>query len=153
MNTERRYELEPWREPTLDAGDTSIYSEHGRILYPSDDHSPGKGTCYRAYWMRLVKAQYGGYYLTVKHGGGEERFNVGYPARIVKALAGMESDDRFFMLYTMMHMHHEAARAASEATAATYRKAFAEDRLRKRKIRGQAQVKIWIERELVKVAA
>ena len=114
---------------------------------------PGKGTCYRAYWMRLVKAQYGGYFLLVKHGGGEERFSVGYSARIVEALAGMDSDNRFFLLHTMMKMHHEASRAASEATAGEYRKAIAEDRLRKRKVRGQAAVKIWIEREPIKAAA
>lgn len=146
METERRYELEPWREPALADGDTSVYSEHGRILYPTADHSAGKGVCYRAYWMRLVKAQYGGYFLLVKHGGGEERFAIGHSRRIVDALADMDADNRFFLLHTMMKMHHEAARTAAEATAATYRKAHAAGTLRKRKVRGQDAFKVWIDR-------
>lgn len=134
---ETNWGAEPARAPSLAEGDNLIYSEHGRVL---------DNVCYRSHWLCLVRAQFGGYYLLVKHGGGQERFQIAYSKRMVQALENIDSDSRYFLLHSMLKINHDAARNASEATSARYRAAFVNGTLRKRKQRGGNAFKVWIER-------
>jgi len=134
--TEKNWGAEEWRQPKEHDGDTVLYSECGRVLDRVD---------YRSHWFKLVNGQYGGYALLVKHGGGEERVQLGYNKRIAAPFFNMDSDARYLLLYQFLSIYHDAKRAAEDATAKLYRTAFAEDRLKKRKQRGQDAVKVWIE--------
>ncbi len=137
MDTEQKnWGAEPWRQPKIEEGDALIFSEHGRVL---------DNTCYRSHWFCVVKAQHGGYFLLVKHGGGEERFQIGWSNRIASALVPLDSDSRYLLLYTLYHAHSTAKREARENTSATYNKAFVDGRLKKRKFPARGITKVWIE--------
>jgi len=139
----RTYDIltETWRAPSVPRGETILFDEPGRVW---DRKSAGGNydVCYRAYHFRVTKCD-GISTLRVKHGGGEEAWRLG--SAMEHALATMSSDARFFVLHAIMCAHHESARREREFTAHEYREAFVEGRLRKRKVRGQAQVKVWIE--------
>lgn len=85
------YETETWRQPTVQDGDTVVFSEHGRSVNHVD---------FKSHWLMLVKAHYGGYWLCVKHGGGEERISIGYhhTATGLLALSALEADARYLVL-------------------------------------------------------
>lgn len=140
---ERNYGADPWREPTADPDDTVIFSEFGRVL----DH-----TDYRSHWFVLVKAQFGGYYLLVKHGGGQERINLGYLCffrkghpRVIDAMKVMDTDDRYLMLHTFYDIHKDSRRAERAKVTHELTQAFVEGRLKKRKIKGQSAYKVRVE--------
>jgi hypothetical protein len=55
---------------------------------------------------------------------------------------------RFFHCLSLTDLHREAMAWGAEETAARYRRAFIEGRLKKRKLRGQDSMKVWIEPEV-----
>lgn len=120
------YETEKWREPTIREGDTVIYSEHGRVV---------NKTCFRSYWHVLIKAEVGGYWLLTKHGGGEERFSLGYNFQNtwIPAVESMDSDQRYLLLHTLYSAYSNGGQEARKATASNYAMAFLEGRLKRRK--------------------
>jgi len=138
-NEERNYGADPWREPKPEEGDTVIFTECGRVL---------DKTCYRAYWLMLVKCQYGGHALLVKHGGGEERINLFSAGRyrVPETLAALDSDARYLMLFQLYWIHTEARRSGEAKARAELTTAFVEGRLKKRKVRGQSAYKVFVER-------
>lgn len=123
------YETEEWRKPSPD-GDEELISEHGRVIKHSDN-----SVCYRAYWLTITKGEYGGYKLRVKHGGGEEAFDLGYRGKmLVRILSEIQSsDDRYFTLFCMFQMASEAQENTRRETASKYSLAFVEKRLKKRR--------------------
>jgi hypothetical protein len=132
---------EAWRQPTLLLGDVEIFAEHGRIL----DGGTGRGVDCRSHSFKLVKETFGPYRLCVKHGGGEERFQIDYCDRTVHVMRALTSDERYWLMHTILTIRTETARAASEQTARRYQKAFAEGRLKKRKKPNQPHVRVWID--------
>lgn len=138
--TERRYELEPWRQPTIQAEDTLIFSEPGRILPDGGNHNID----YRSHWFCVTKRQYAGFNLLVKHGGGEERISLtSYNTNLIETLRGLDSDSRYRMLHTFFDLYHAGQAHGTDETAKRYRTAFANGTLKKRKVRGGSGVKIW----------
>jgi len=142
---ERNYGADPWREPKPEEGDTVIFSECGRSL---------DNTNYQSHWLMLVSQQYGGYSLLVHHGGGQERINLGYlhvfrgiPSRIIQAMGQMDTDTRYLMLYTFYDIHTDTRRSEQAKVTAELKTAFAEGRLKKRKVRGQAAYKVTVEQK------
>jgi hypothetical protein len=128
---------EEWRAPTLLGGDVELYSEPGRIAFDVD---------FRSYWFKVVKAEYGGYFLLVKHGGGEERYRLNYGNQnFEKTLEPLPSDARFLTLFTYMDVIRTAKSHARYGAIEEYRKAFVEGRLKKRKQPGRNSYKVWIE--------
>lgn len=139
------YELEAWRAPTLAEGDELLFCEHGRIVYRDEERLPGRGTDCRSHWFRIVKNG-GRFALLVKHGGGEQRVELGYNYRNQAAIFGsLPTDARYWLMWILLEVHNDAARAAVANTSETYKQAFADGRLKKRKNRGQASCKVWIE--------
>jgi len=120
------YEKEAWRQPTVLETDTLIFSEHGRITNKVD---------FRSHWLTLVKAQYGGYFLLVKHGGGEERISLGYDhvCNALEALGQLTEDQRYLILYCLYDAHKDAKREAQQETRSYFQLAFLEGRLKRRK--------------------
>lgn len=136
---------EEWRFPHVGDDETCLFSEGGRIR-DREDGSPG--VTYQSFSFRVVKDKYGGVYLRVKHGAGEEQWQVDSCERaVVEALSTLGSDGRYFILFAIMRAHQKSRQAAMDSTALEYRRAFAEGRLKKRKLRGQDLVKVWIERK------
>lgn len=129
------YETETWRQPTVQDGDTVVFSEHGRSVNHVD---------FKSHWLMLVKAHYGGYWLCVKHGGGEERISIGYhhTATGLLALSALEADARYLVLYTLYTTHSDATRQAREATAHRYQLAFLEGRLKRKQRNHRVRVEM-----------
>ena len=144
--TEKNWGAEPWRAPALKDGETLIYDECGRVF----DHVD-----YRSHWFRLVKGEFGGWWIRVKHGGGEEEFMIDHGGsspernRIVAALRPLDSDTRYYILHKIFNVYKDAILGAAKVTAEKYGRAFAEGRLKKRKARGRGEVKVWIEPKIV----
>ena len=120
------YEKEQWRQPTVLESDTIIFSEHGRIANNVD---------FRSHWLLLVKAQYGGYFLLVKHGGGEERIALGYNhvCNALDALGQLTEDQRYLILYCLYATHKNAKCDTLRDTTSYFHLAFLEGRLKRRK--------------------
>lgn len=138
MQTEEaNYGAEEWRQPVPDEGDEVIYSEHGRIAFNTD---------FRSHSYKLVKNG-NSLYLLVRHGGGDERHKISWRPLYAETLAPLSSDYRYLAMDTLLDLIHEARKAAVGATSAHFRKAFAEGRLKKRKMPGRNACKIWIESE------
>lgn len=140
--TDENYGAEAWRQPDPAEGDTVLVSEHGRILPALINPGPGRGVDCRSHSFKLVRGQYGGFYLLVRHGGGDERFKVDYSNRLAAVFEALDSDARYYLLHTLLKVHHTAERAAQQQTATKYAQAFAEGRLRKRRKQGRAWVEI-----------
>ena len=138
---------EAWRQPPTEAGEEVVLHEPGRIVPHSADDPIRGGTDCRSHCFKVVKPEYGNYTLVVSHGAGVERVGLGWRRVVVDGLAAMDSDARFRFLWMILDVHHNAERAAAEKTAAHYRKAFVEGRLKKRALPKQGKVKVWIEPE------
>lgn len=147
---ERNYGAEPWRAPTLKEDDALLFSECGRVVKA---HTYGHDDCgidYRSHYFRIVRARYGGCFLLVKHGGGEERFQLDYSkARIGQFFEPLDSTQRYLLMHLFYNVHSQAKQATREKTAHEYKTAFANGKLKKRKQRGSSTIKVWIERELL----
>lgn len=142
---EKNWGAEEWRAPTLDDGDVLLFSECGRVVKAGTYGHGQDDIDYRSHYFRIVKYG-GGAYLLVKHGGGEERVQLDYSAsRVAQFFKPLDSSERYLLMHLFYNMHVKARREATEKTAADYRKAFAEGRLKKRKVRGSNNVKVWID--------
>lgn len=142
-NPKLNYGADVWRRPTIDETDKVIYDEPGRVL----QSRLGKDTfvTYQSHYIVVVKHQYGGNSVYIKHGGGEERVSLSYYDDALESLAALSSDNRYLVLYMLYQAQKEASRNAEKQTEAKYRKAFVEGKLKKRKMPKQNAVKVWIE--------
>jgi len=136
--------IENWRAPSVPEGEVVLYDEPGRVL----QHDRWK-VCYSAFHYRLTQAGQGGrLMLRVKHGGGEECTDLGFPnPQNLAAFAALDSDGRFILFHMLRSVHDDGAALAASKTRREYAQAFADGRLKKRKVRGQAEVRVWIEPE------
>jgi hypothetical protein len=140
----RNWGDDPRRAPTLQDGDTMLYSECGRVIKNSYGHKDGID--YRSHYFTLVKREFGGVDLLVKHGGGEERFQLDYSkARATQFFEPLDSTQRYLLMHLFYNVNSKAKQRATEETANRYRTAFAKGALKKRKVRGSDNVKVWID--------
>ena len=138
LDPKQNYGAEEWRKPSVEDGETIIYSECGRVL---------DNVCMRSHWVLIVKGKYGGYYLIVKHGGGQERFRVDYSDRIIRALQSLDSDSRYIIMYDLLNAYTNGSRKGREETEGLFKKAFVDGDLKKRKFPKQGITKVWIEKK------
>ncbi len=143
MPEEKNWGAEESRQPKEQDGDTVLCSEHGRIIGRID---------YRSHWFKLVKPKHGAHALLVSHGGGKERISLGHCTgeSIARVVAGLDADSRYLLLHALLDINHDARTIARAETAMHYRRAFAEGRLKKRKMPGRDAYKITIEPEAAK---
>lgn len=125
---------EAWRAPTVPEGEPIVFDEPGRIVGRVD---------YRSHHYRLAGDALG-YTLFVRHGGGDESMKLPLFKNGVELLRGMDSDARYLMLNALYRAHRDGMEIGRSETAREFRQAFADGRLKKRKVRGQANVKVWI---------
>jgi hypothetical protein len=126
--------VRPASAPEVAERDVILFDEPGRCG-GMDSH------CHH---YRLVKNV--GTYLLVRNGGGDQRLRVSLPRGF--SLEFMDSNTRYWILNAIYHAHSDGISEARTNTAAEFRKAFAEGRLKKRKLRGSNSVKVWIEDRL-----
>lgn len=142
----------PVNAPALSEGDKMLFDEPGRCKPMVNGTG---GTDFHSFHFRLVEAQYDGFALLVRHGGGDERIDLGGDWTRVGPLVALlpDSDARYLMLHALYHTHSHAARHAADRTANDYRVAFAEGRLKKRKARGRNAYDVTILTKLTEVSA
>lgn len=130
-----------WRAPIVPEGSEIIFDEPGRIANNID---------FSSHYFRCTRSgHYGPLVLHVKHGGGEESVKLGYGHTGTEAtLAALDSDARYLMLHQLYSVARDARTAATERTSYAYKVAFAEGRLKKRKLPRQNQTKVWVEGNL-----
>ena len=128
--------------PTIQKGETIVYDEEGRCCPQVN----GKGsTDYHSHHFRVFKNEYSGHRFAVKHGGGEESYNMYPHTRVVEMLAKLDSDSRYLMLYALWSQWSDGDSKGYANADAKWRKAAAEKRIKTRKMPGRADVKVWIE--------
>jgi hypothetical protein len=120
--------------PALEEGDSLLFDEPGRC-------GGLDGHCHH---FRLVKGRRG-YALLVRHGGGDERLSLPctFLPCVPVALIGMDSNSRYWLLYSLYSVDHAASRKAQERERSMWSRAAAEKRIKTRKKSGS--VKVWIE--------
>jgi len=136
------WQLDPKRAPALREDDELIYDEHGRIVYWTEEKKAGEGVDCRSHWFRIVR-NCGSYFLLVRHGGGQEIIRLNGWGNFRTMFDPLSSDARYSLMHQMLNIHHATQREARSEVHHTYRTAFSEGRLKKRKVKGG--VKVWIE--------
>jgi hypothetical protein len=113
--------------PALKDGDCLIYDECGRC----SPQVAGKGcTDYHSHHFRLVDNR-SEYFLLVRHGGGDERFSLGYHyTRTEELLLPLDSDARFLLLYSFYRINREASQHARNIEHSRWVHAAAEKRIK-----------------------
>ena len=132
------------RAPSLKDGDKLLFDECGRC----SPQINGKGsTDYHTYHFRLVKREFGPLCLLVRHGGGEERHEVGYSFTRLKELIEFlpNSDARYLMFQSLYSNIRDAASVAQQKEHSLWVKAAAEKRIKTRRLPSQGRIKVWIK--------
>lgn len=130
-NPQLNYGAEKWRAPEIENEMSIKFDECGRVL---------NGVTYQSFYI-IVAEWKGFYYLFVKHGAGQERFNL--DKRIIPALELLDSDNRYLVLFNLYKIAGEYKAVGERETSDKYRTAFVTGRLRKRKLKDG--FKIWID--------
>lgn len=121
----------PPSPPSLQKDDVLLFDEPGRCG-GLDSHS---------HHFRVVKS-YSTRYLLVHHGGGEERIRLLPHDGLLDTLKTLDSNARYWLLHAIYSAHHDGERAGTEKTAAYWRQAAYEKRIKVRKIRNSSLLKV-----------
>lgn len=142
--TDTTWHLDPRRAPTLAEGDELLYDLPGRIVDANTYGHGSNGIDYRSHWLRLVKAQYGGCFLLVKHGGGEQRFQIDYNVARSRQFfrAVLDDTQRYLLAHQLYDIHSKARREAEERVRREWSLAFIEKRITKKRRDGRIYVNI-----------
>jgi len=127
-----------WRAPAVEKDEVIMFDEPGRVL----GLNGGSPVCCRSHYFRVTKPKFSQYRLRVKHGGGEESWDLDYNPLTIEALGMLDSDSRYRLLHVIMRAHQTSAIKASDETAQRYASAFLAGKLKKRKKKGIIRVEI-----------
>jgi hypothetical protein len=83
--------------------------------------------------------------IRVNHGGGWEVWRGDYMLAAALARYGDDDMGAFWLCWYLIDIARTARKIGAEATAAEYKQAFVDGRLRKRKLPAQGKIKVWIE--------
>lgn len=134
MNTES------WRAPPIPEGSELVFDEPGRT-FEKGVYSQNYGVDCNSHHFR-VSTRSGSYRFHVRHGGGDVDWTLPHADKLfIEGLTSMTSDQRFRTLWTLFDIRKQGG----EETAQRYKAAFANGKLKKRKIRGQPACNVWIE--------
>ena len=127
--------VRPVDPPELSALETMLFDEPGRCC-GLDCHS---------HHLRLVRRPGGSFGLMVRHGGGDESFQLSITKAFEQTVASLDSNARYWLLHTIYRAYKDGYQTGRNETAAKWRMAAAEKRIKTRKERGDDSVKVWIE--------
>src|SRR5690348_14518826 len=119
----RHFGTYPVAPPPVENGDELLHDLPGRC----------GGVDSHAYHFRVVKQRYGGFALLVRHGGGNERVNLGHRSFLIGVLGDLDDHTRYWLLQSIYHAQKDAVRAAKEETDSKWRQAAADKRIKTRK--------------------
>lgn len=103
---------------------------------------------YESYNLSVVK-DYNLYYLLVRHGGGQEKIRLSTAIKtMLGALQKMTDVEAFSVLFSIYDAHKRSARESADKTARHWLKAATENRIKRRKVRNQNRIKVWIMDEV-----
>lgn len=126
--------IRPVNAPELtDASDSLIFDEPGRC----------GGLDSHCHHYRVV-LRHGTTSLFVRHGGGDERIRLSAGENIIRSLAALDSNARYWLLNAVYHAHADGVRTEHSRENSRWMRAAAEKRIRTRKRRGQ-DTRVWIE--------
>ena len=80
----------------------------------------------------------------MKHGGGEESIPLAGRWEKLEGLEKLTTDERYLTLNMFHHIHRDASLFAANTEAERWRKAIADKRVIRRKLRGQNAYKVTI---------
>lgn len=124
--------IHPVNPPALADGDEMLWDEPGRCG-GIDSHS---------YHFRVV-GLHGSWYLLVRHGGGDERIDLGgsrHHSRL--GLERLDSDGRYWLLLAIYRIHSDAMRTARDNERDRWASAAVQKRIKVRKRGGRFRVEI-----------
>lgn len=124
--------IRPVNPPALLDGETLLRDEPGRCG-GLDSH------CHHY----RITTRHGNYWLLARNGGGDERIALFKPE--ADALFKLDSTPCYWILGAIFHANRDGKRNAASTVDLKWRKAAAEKRIKTRKLRGAAGVKVWIE--------
>lgn len=104
----------------------------------------GVGDCH-SHHFTVVKPEYGGYALLVRHGGGDERIDLGYRNVLIDVLPSLDDYTRYALLHGIYRTVKTAETFARNSEAHRWQTAAVEKRIKTRKQRGSTTVRVWIE--------
>lgn len=127
--------VRPVNPPDVKQGETIIYDEPGRCG-GLDSH------CHHY----RVTQHYSSVFLLVRHGGGDERLSFGGCDRVLlRSLAALDSNNRYWMLNALYHAASDYARVARQKERNVWQVAAMEKRIKVRKGRGTNSVTVTIK--------
>lgn len=129
--------------PTIPQSYTITHDEPGRTIIDTRLGNPNLVDCAEFHFV-FATGRLGGLSLFVRHGAGDERFELDHGDEFVRAISSLDSDSRFRLALSIMNLAHDVERRASTSTARRYEEAFVEGRMRKRKLRGKDHYKVTI---------
>lgn len=151
-NINENWGAEPWRRPAIGKDDVLLYSEHGRIVQKGTYGHVDNAIDYRSHWFCIIRPEFGPCFLVVKHGGGEERFELLYrTAEVHLFFERLDSTERYLLMHTLYRVHNNATQQANEKTRHKYEQAFLTKRLKKRKMPKSDRYTVWIDPAPAKV--
>jgi hypothetical protein len=126
--------IHPIQPPVIEEGDVLLYDSPGRCGRV-DSH------CHH---YRVVR--HGSFlFLLIQHGGGREKMRLGNEDYFASTLAVINETERYWLLNGIYRAIYHATGCARQTTEYEWRSAIAENRVRRRKQRGQARVTVTIE--------
>ena len=142
----------PVSAPTLLESETLLFDEPGRC---SPKINGAGGTDYHSHHYRIVGARHGEFRLLVRHGGGDERIDLGWGSRRLADFAAMmpDSDGRYLFMNMLYNVRNDAIDVARNDENEKWRQAAVEKSIKTRKMPGRDAVKVWIEPAKIKEAA
>lgn len=123
----------PPNPPALGDFDTLLYDEPGRC----------GGTDCHSHHYRVIQCM-STPILLVQHGGGREQIRLHGGGRFLELLGTMDSTARYWLLHTLYYAFSDGKHRGTEQTAAYWRTAALEKRIKVRKIRNSSLLKVEI---------
>jgi hypothetical protein len=127
--------VRPVDPPELSALEMMLFDEPGRC---------GGLDCL-SHHFRLVRGPSSSLGLVARHGGGDEHFQLSTTKTFEHTVASLDSNARYWLLHTIYRAYKAGDEGGRNRTAAKWRVAAAEKRIKTRKERGSDSVKVWIE--------
>lgn len=144
LDPKQNWGAEAFRKPPIPEGATELFSECGRILKLE---GRSDGVDYRSHWFVMYQdGRHGKVMLAVRHGGGDRTVSLGYDHLAQDQIATLlPSDLRYLYFHGLYDLHQQGHASGHSDAKHEYRQAFAEGRLKKRKLPKSNLFKIWVE--------
>lgn len=149
VNGQPGYRWQPTDRPSVRQPDPPATKDP--ILYDEPGRCGGQDS--HSHHYRVVGAPSGVPFpwLLVRHGGGDKAIRLSNGKGVLRALAMLDSNGRYWMLNALYHAADAAQRLGRDHECARWRRAAAEGRIKVRKVRGQNAKRVTIEDQIARL--